>query len=84
MPLLVFIVIMAKPKLLSSNLLFIELYHQDIVHSHISQKFTLFQVLKEGILNFSYKDLFNINEDEYNTIQNVIQTFNFIINCFHN
>ena len=65
LPLLLFVIIKAQPKRFSSNMNYIELYYHNLGHGPDSQRFAILTAIKERLLNFTYKDLLNVTEQEF-------------------
>lgn len=73
LPFLVFVIIKSKPKFLSSNINFIQLYHKKPKLIEVNSDFVLLKLVKDHILNLSHINLKNITEEEYS--ENCKKTF---------
>lgn len=66
LPLLIYVIIKAQPPRLSSNLTFIELYHDEMSYGPEAQKFAMLSAIKERLLDVKAKDLNGVEDNEFN------------------
>ena len=65
LPFLVFVIIKSKPKFLSSNINFIQLYHKQPKLIEVNSDFVFLKLVKDHIRNLSYINLKNVTEEEF-------------------
>ena len=65
LPCLVFAIIKSKPKFLSSNINFIQMYHKQSKSIELNSDFVLLKLVKDYIRNISHINLINVTEQEF-------------------
>lgn len=66
LPLLIYVIIKAQPPRLSSNLTYIELYHDEMSYGPEAQKFAMLSAIKERLLDVKAKDLIGVDDKTFN------------------